>query len=80
MRRLYSILLKALMEVVKPEGLISLDAPVLASIADAPGIDIRKLAERLAVDLAKVKRIVRKLQQRGLIEQAPDAGGKRSWA
>src|SRR5688572_5672013 len=77
-RRLYGILFEALMEVVKPEGLISLDAPALASIADAPGIDIRKLAERLAVDLSKVNRIVRKLQQRGLIEQPANAGGRRS--
>ena len=77
-RRLYGILFEALMEVVKPEGLMSLDAPALASIADAPGIDIRKLAERLAVDLSKVNRIVRKLQQRGLIEQPANAGGRRS--
>jgi adenylate cyclase len=77
-RRLYGVLLKALMEIVRPDGLGPLDAPALASIGDAPGIDCRKLSERLDVDLPRTKRIVKKLEQRGLIEQAPNAGGRRS--
>ena len=75
-RRLYDILLRALMKILQPEGLASLDAPALASIADVPGIDRRELADRLAIDVAKVRRIVLRLRQRGLVEQLPtDAGG-----
>ena len=41
---------------------------MLNSLADAPGIDQRQLAERVAIDLKKTRRIVRRLQQLGLIE------------
>lgn len=77
-RRLYGILFKALMDVIKPEGLLSLDAPALASIADAPGIDQRQLAERLAIDLGRAKRVVRRLEDRELVEQMPNGSGRRS--
>jgi DNA-binding MarR family transcriptional regulator len=77
-RRLYNILLDALMEVVEPEGLASLDAPTLASISDAPGIDVCQLAKRLAVDLPKAKRVVRRVMERGLVEQVSAAAGTRS--
>src|SRR5688572_20469390 len=52
-----------------------LDAPVLNSLADAPGINQRQLAERVAIDPKKVRRIVRRLQQLGLVEM-PASGEK----
>jgi len=77
-RRLYTILLKALTQVVEPEGLGPLDAPVLASISDAPGIDQCQLAERLGIDLGKAKRAVGRLEDRGLIERVLSATGRHS--
>src|SRR5262245_8071536 len=67
---------KALREAEKTVGLAFLDAPVLASIEDKPGIDQRELAEWLAIDIRKTKRIVGRLEQRGLIEKVPNAGAR----
>ena len=39
-----------------------------------PGIDQRELADWLAVDIKDAKRIVRRLEQQGLIEKVPNAG------
>lgn len=76
-RRLYGILSKASMNVLRPEGLASLDAPALASIEDAPGIDRQELAERLAIDRVKSNRIILRLTRRGLVEQTPKDDGRR---
>jgi class 3 adenylate cyclase/DNA-binding MarR family transcriptional regulator len=72
-RRLYQTSFKPLTEAARAEGLSTLDAPVLNSLADAPGIDQRQLAERVAIDLKKTRRIVRRLQQLGLIEMPTSA-------
>jgi adenylate cyclase len=77
-RRLFGILFKALREAEKAVGLEFLDAPVLASIEDKPGIDQRELAEWLALDIRKIKRIVGRLEQRGLIEKVPNASARSS--
>src|SRR5688500_5172810 len=50
-RRLYHVFFKALTDAAQTQGLDYFDVPALASIADAPGIDQRRLAERLAFDL-----------------------------
>jgi adenylate cyclase len=76
LRRLFSIMFKALREAEKTVGLAFLDAPVLASIEDKPGIDQRELAEWLAIDIKKAKRIVERLEQRGLIEKVANAGAR----
>jgi adenylate cyclase len=67
-RRLYQTSFKPLTEATRAEGLMTLDAPVLNSLADAPGINQRQLTERVAIDPKKVRRMVRRLQQLGLIE------------
>jgi DNA-binding MarR family transcriptional regulator len=72
-RRLFGILFTALREAEKIVGLAFLDAPILASMEDKPGIDMRELADSLAIDIKKVQRIVRRLEQRGLIEKVPKA-------
>ena len=51
---------------------MTLDAPVLNSLADAPGINRRQLTERVAIDPKKVRRMVRRLQHLGLIETPTD--------
>jgi adenylate cyclase len=73
-RRLFGILFKALREVEKTLGLEFLEAPVLASIEDKPGIDQRELAEWLAIEDEEAQRIVRQLEQRGLIKTVLNAG------
>lgn len=75
-RRLFGILFKALKEAEKTVGLAFLDAPVLASIEDKPGIDQRELADWLAIDIRKVRRIVTRLEVRRLIEKVPSAGAR----
>jgi len=55
----------------KTVGLEFLDAPILASLEDKPGIDERELAEWLALDIKKVRQIVKRLAQRGLIATVP---------
>jgi class 3 adenylate cyclase/DNA-binding MarR family transcriptional regulator len=72
LRRLFGIMFKALREVEKTVGLAFLDAPVLASIEDKPCIDQRELAEWLAIDIRKIRRIVGRLEQRGLIAKVPN--------
>jgi adenylate cyclase len=74
-RRLHGILTNALMDVLKPEGLKPGDAPTLASIADAPGLNHRQLAERIGIDAEKTKRLVMRLKHLGIIERVP--GGPR---
>jgi len=82
-RRLYGILFKALREVEEIEGLAFLDAPVLASVADAPGIDQRDLAERLAIDVNKARQIVRRLgtttTDREYARQRPEGPGPQAY-
>ncbi len=75
-RRLYGILLRALKDVVEPEQIAAIEAPVLASIADAPGIDYRQLSERLSIDLPRAKRIAKRLENAGLVEKVPSSGEK----
>jgi len=76
LRRLFDIMFKALREAEKTVGLAFLDAPVLASIEDKPGIDQRELAAWLAIDMTKAKRIVGRLEQRKLIEKVPNADAR----
>ena len=72
-RRLYQSSFKALTEAARAEGLLMLNIPVLNSLADAPGSNQRQLAERVAIDPKKVRRMVRRLQELGLIEMPPAA-------
>jgi adenylate cyclase len=67
LRRLFDIMFKAIREAEKTVGLEFLDAPILASLEDTPGIDQRELAKWLALDIKKVRQIVKRLEQRGLI-------------
>jgi DNA-binding MarR family transcriptional regulator len=43
---------------------------------DKPGIDQRELAEWLAIDITKIRRIVGRLEQRGLIAKVPNASAQ----
>ena len=79
-RRFHEVCHRALLEVVGPENLTTFDVAVLASLRDAPRIDQRRLAERVGIGLAKVQRVVRRLERRGLLERTPAHLGRRSFA
>jgi adenylate cyclase len=66
-RHFNAICFSALTEVAKREGLKAIDCPVLAAIADAPGITRCQLAERAAIDFAAAAQSVKRLEQRGLL-------------
>lgn len=74
-RRFYGILFNALREAETQVGLSFLDAPVLVSIQDKPGIEQREVADWLAVDVGRVRTILRRLQKRGYIEPRCDETG-----
>ena len=77
-RRFHALCHAAMMEVVGPEDLEPVEFAAIASIHDAPGIDQAQLAERMGMDPATARRVVRHLERRGFVERLPKAGGGRS--
>jgi class 3 adenylate cyclase/DNA-binding MarR family transcriptional regulator len=76
-RRFHEVLTAAVMKLAAPEGLTSVEPTVLASLHDAPAIDENRLAERIGVDPARVQRLVKHLQRRGLIRRVDSLGVRR---
>jgi DNA-binding MarR family transcriptional regulator len=68
------------MEVMGAEDLEPVEFAAIASVHDAPGIDQGQLAERIGIDLAAARRIVKRLERRGFVERSPKAGSGRSQA
>ena len=79
-RRFHALCHAAIKEVTGAEDLEPMEYGVLASVHDAPGIDQQQLAERMGIDLATARRMVRRLEQRGFIEHSPPGGSARSRA
>jgi len=77
-RRFHALCRAAIMEVTGPEDLEPVEYGAIASIHDAPGIDPGQLAERMGIDLATARRIVKRLKRRGFVERSPKAGSGRS--
>jgi class 3 adenylate cyclase/DNA-binding MarR family transcriptional regulator len=77
-RRFHALCHAALMEVMGPENLVPSEFAVIASVHDAPGIDQGQLAERVGIDLATARRIVKRLERRGFVQRALNAGNGRS--
>jgi DNA-binding MarR family transcriptional regulator len=77
-RRFNALCRAALMEVIGPERLEPLEFAAIASIHDAPGIDQARLAERIGIDLATARRIVKRLERRGFVEISPRVAGGRT--
>jgi class 3 adenylate cyclase/DNA-binding MarR family transcriptional regulator len=77
-RRFQEICVEALTEISGPEALTPIDLPALASLNDAPEIDQRRLAERLGIDLPRARRIVKRLEGRGLVRHADRTGAGRA--
>ena len=75
-RRFCAVLLQALEEVTKPEGLTPVQPAVLAALDDAPELDERRLAARIGVDVGRVQRIVKHLEGRGLVSRTPNPANR----
>ena len=69
---------RALVEVAGPENLTTYEVAVLASLRDAPRIDKARLAERVGINLANIRKIIARLERRGLVERTPAENGRRS--
>jgi class 3 adenylate cyclase/DNA-binding MarR family transcriptional regulator len=77
-RRFHALCHAAMLEVVGPEDLEPVEFAAIASIHDAPGIDQGQLAERMGMDLATSRRVVKRLEHRGFVERSPKPDGGRS--
>jgi adenylate cyclase len=64
---------RVLSQVTEPEGLTPLEPPILASINDAPGLDERRLSERLGIRRDRLRRTLERLEQCGFIYQSAGA-------
>ncbi len=76
-RRFHRVLTTALLDVTEPERLSPVAPSVFASLHDAPGIDERRLAQRVGADLACIQRVMRHLERRGLVYWVQDKGSRR---
>ena len=76
-RRFHQVCLGVLSEVTEPEGLTPLEFAALVSIDEAPGIDQRGLAGRLAIDAVSAGHIASVLEREGLVERNVDDADRR---
>jgi adenylate cyclase len=76
-RRFHQLCHGALLELTRAEGLRVIDYAALASLADAPGLDHHRLAERLSISIRKAAHVLKLLQSRGLVEAIPSTGSLR---
>jgi adenylate cyclase len=79
-RRFHALCHAALVDVMGSEDLEPVEFAAIASIHDAPGIDHSQLAERMGMDLATARRVVKRLERRRFVERVPKAGCGRSQA
>lgn len=68
-RRFHQICLGALAEVTVPADLNPAEYGILAAVIDWPGLDQRRLAERLGIDPASVGQMIDRLETAGLLER-----------
>ena len=68
-RRFFNLLFDAIRGVEREVGLEFMEAPVLASAEDKPGIGEREIAGWLGISAAKARAIVAKLVGHGLVER-----------
>jgi len=68
-RRFQQICLGIIAEVLEPESLTPLQYAVIGSIDDAPGLDQRRLAQRIGVDAVSMHHLVNGLEAAGLLER-----------
>jgi DNA-binding MarR family transcriptional regulator len=77
-RRFHQICLGALAEITAPEDLSPLQFGIIGSIHDQPGLDQRRLAERMGMDTVSAHHHIEFLEERGLVTRSTDANDRRS--
>jgi MarR family transcriptional regulator, temperature-dependent positive regulator of motility len=77
-RRFHQICLGALAQITGPQDLSPLQFGILASIQDEPGMDQRRLAERMGIDTVSAHHHIEFLEDRGLVTRAIDPQDRRS--
>ena len=77
-RRFHQLCLGVLAEVTDPEGIIPLQFAVLASLDDVPGIDQRRLAQRLGIDPATTGHLIDELEELGFVDRRIDPVDRRA--
>jgi DNA-binding MarR family transcriptional regulator len=68
-RRFHQICQGAVAEVIVPAGLVPGEYAILAAVIDLPGLDQRRLAERLGIDPASVGKMIDRLETAGMLER-----------
>ena len=77
-RRFHQICLGALAQITGPQDLSPLQFGLLASIQDKPGMDQRRLAERMGIDSVSAHHHIGFFEERGLVVREVDPGDRRS--
>jgi len=77
-RRFHQVCLGALSEITVTADLTPLEYGALASIDDTPGIDQRRLAERLAIDAVSTGQLLTRLERQGWIDRTVDPDDRRA--
>jgi DNA-binding MarR family transcriptional regulator len=77
-RRFHQICLGALAQITGPQDLSPLQFGVLASIQDEPGMDQRRLADRMGIDSVSAHHHIGFLEGRGLVAREIDPDDRRS--
>lgn len=76
-RRFHQVCLGALSDITAPAALTPLEFGALASIEEMPGLDQRRLAERLAIDKVSAGQLVASLERHGWVERIVDSADRR---
>jgi DNA-binding MarR family transcriptional regulator len=77
-RRFHQICLGALAQITGPQDLSPLQFGLLASIQDEPGMDQRRLAERMGIDSVSAHHHIGFFEERGLVAREIDPDDRRS--
>jgi DNA-binding MarR family transcriptional regulator len=76
-RRFHQICLAAVNEVVSEAGLVPTQYAMLVAIERDPGIDQRRLGERIGVDRTNTGKLLDQLHEMGLVERREDPSDRR---
>jgi MarR family transcriptional regulator, temperature-dependent positive regulator of motility len=76
-RRFHQICVAAVNEVVSEEGLVPTQYALLVAIERDPGIDQRRLGERIGIDRTNTGKLLDQLDEMGLVERREDPSDRR---
>ena len=77
-RRFHQICTGMLSEVTVPEDLSPVEYAVLAALDEQPGLDQRRLAERIGIDTVSAHHMLDRLETRQMIDRRVDEADRRA--